>query len=166
MDRLTFSYQVKLHFHYLIANYRFNMTKEHGDPNSTCKGYILFESDRTFISIACEQGFVYLDIGPTKDPNKPRYNLAEVIEYLHPVQYRNLKIFGAPDSPSAESMDIQWKRLAFRLHQNCQPILNGEFEEWADLEQHSKRKLQEFRAKQLPKFIEQMRDQDIKRSKK
>ncbi len=160
MNHYTFWGLVKKYFHYLVENYNFTAT-EYYDPQYENIS-VGFEAHNVLISFSYDRGDVYIELTNLFDPQKRGHDPGTVVEFLEPSIYNGLKAGGGTklsEDPvrRVEAELSYWSPL---IRQYCEPILTGMFAKWNELNEFEDKSLEEFKEKELPQVIREIRKEN------
>lgn len=141
MTQNVFCELAKRHFDYLVTEYEFLLEEMYG-PVAEGDGFLEYRSGSVFVDVSADRGQVTVDIGPCPKQPHSRYELGTVIWYLAGDRFLSRDLMQqsytlTPDRPPGisheEYVDLQLVRLASKLKQCCQPVLEGKFSEWSEI---------------------------------
>lgn len=157
----SFIEHAKEYFRRLETDFNFAITKEYADARSA---FLLYESATCFVSVATEDMFVYVEMG---NPNQPQrtYDVMSVVEFLMPLEKQDTQMLGELDLPYPENVEHQLQRLSDLLFQKAKTILSGNFQQWEQLEQYSKKQADKAEAA-IPDMLKKFRGQMYKKWQK
>jgi hypothetical protein len=116
------------HFSYLIEEYGFRTAQKVFDPDVMGNAFVVFESAKTGIEIVVDRNQAFIKIGDVLEPSREWLEFSDVVKYFAP-SIDSPYIFTEKTATITwdEAVEIQLRRLALILRQNCEPLLKGDF---------------------------------------
>lgn len=158
MKEHAFAEQVKKHFHYLIDDYDFSVVNEKSDPEAFGNSLVDFQSGTTAVRVTLDRGQVLVDMRPLTESSTSWFSLGSVVEFLAPEADEPVYVFPETWDHYYDMINGQVSRMARVLRQYCAPVLRGEFSQWKEIDERTRKGAEEeYRAltgKDFPKAMD------------
>lgn len=118
---------IEKHFEYLIDEYNYHVVSEEFSPQAMGNAYVIYASSSIGIQVTVDRSQVLLNIGDISDNKKDWFDFSDVIKFFNPSISDPYIFTEKTDKNNTDDIvEIQIRRLASLLGQNCRPILGGE----------------------------------------
>lgn len=161
MNQYIFLGLVRKHFQYLNEEFGFDISEYYDAQYENFS--VGFERHNTLLSFSYDRGDVYIVITNLLDPQRRGHDPGTAIKFSEPKSYEVIKATGFPRLPDKpfERVDMTLNYWAPLIRQYLKPILTGEFAQWSELDQFESKALAEFKERELPRILEQVRKENL-----
>jgi hypothetical protein len=134
---------LKKNFDFLEDEFGFIKTHEEYSPKYFGNAQVIYKADSVAISVVDDRGQVFITMGSPTWPEREWFDITDIVHLFNPT-FEEVYQFSDNISDVEERVQIQVKRLAQILRDNCMLILKGDFSmapKIKDIEQQRAKKI-------------------------